>query len=217
LYHYLLSFPYRLIAVFVHSLKGQVIALRFINIFFELCNLVILRLVFKRLRVSRTMSGIVILLFAFTPVFSQLSAQINYDNLLFPVTALAILQLIHFYDSLKKGDLRLGLLMSLAITCLLASLIQYEFLPIFFGIFLCVIWLLLRAYTLSFRKLKTAVVTAFWHLGRRTRTVLSALLVFSAAVFSRFYIVNIFRYGNPVPQCNQVLSIAQCKKLCAVV
>src|ERR1700689_5557788 len=43
LYHYLMSFPYRLIALFIHGQTGQVIALRFINIGFFSAGLILFR------------------------------------------------------------------------------------------------------------------------------------------------------------------------------
>src|ERR1035438_773805 len=82
LYHYLLSFPYRLIAHFTSSIETQVILLRFINIGLAITSLLIMKKILSRLGLPYILVNILLLVFALTPLVTALSAQINYDNLL---------------------------------------------------------------------------------------------------------------------------------------
>ena len=85
LYHYLMSFPYRLIALVVHGQTGQIIILRLLNIGLFSIGLILFRKVLLRARISRALTNMSLLLFALIPIAPQLAAHINYDNLIFPL------------------------------------------------------------------------------------------------------------------------------------
>src|ERR1039458_4153936 len=79
LYHYLMSFPYRLIAHFVHGVIGQVILLRLINVGLFAGGLILLRRVLLRVGASPQLTNVSLLLFVLIPIAPQMAAEINYD------------------------------------------------------------------------------------------------------------------------------------------
>jgi len=82
LFHYLMSFPYRVINVLPASEQTIIILLRFINIGFVLWALFIYRKILDELGVSKAISHVTIAFFTLIPIMPLLAGQINYDNLL---------------------------------------------------------------------------------------------------------------------------------------
>jgi hypothetical protein len=211
LYHYLLSFPYRLIAHFTQSLKTQVILIRFINIIFATCTLVMTRRILRLVGLSSLLSNIVIVTFALTPVLTQLSAQVNYDNLLLLLSSICIYWTLTIANRIYDTSHSLGLLLPLFILCLYASLVDFEFLPIFFGIVLYIALSLIRTKR-AYKKRLLKNLKRFYSKvpsPRHCALLVSGLL--GLVLFLNFYGYNTVKYLNPEPQCSQVLSIADCE------
>ena len=211
LYHYLLSFPYRLIAHFTHSLEIQVIALRFINVAFAVTSLLIIRKIINAIGFSRPLSNILVMLYAFTPIVSQLSAQINYDNLLILLTSLVLLQTVKFRDSWQEGRFDVKGLLTLLALCLFASEVKYAFLPIFVGLVFYIAWLLIAKWRSDRKWLFSSLRAGYNGIHRSVKVALLALIVAGTGMFVYFYGYNSVKYLNPVPQCSQVLSVNSCK------
>jgi hypothetical protein len=210
LYHWLMSFPYRLIDVFTHDQTVQVLLLRAINIGLFVLGLLLIRQLLLRTGASRAAVQSCLLIFVLLPIVPLLAAQINYDNLLVPVVAGILLLSIDFFNELRSyGRINTKRLLTILIACLLASLIKYAFLPIFLAIFG---FLLLAA----LRKLKTVrelIMTMYfgWSLiGRGGRWLLIGLLLISSGLFLQRYGVNMAQYHKPVPDCSQVLNVQRC-------
>ena len=104
LYHYLLSFPYRLLSVWTPSLAVQVIALRLINIGMFIGGLFVYRALLTRLGLSRRLIHTILLFFVLTPAMPLLAANINYDNLVFLLTAALLLYVVRFIQALENGQ-----------------------------------------------------------------------------------------------------------------
>ena len=210
LYHYLMSFPYRLIAHFVHSQTAQVIALRFINIALFSAGLPLFRRVLVRAGGSRALVHVLLLLVVLVPVVPLLAGQINYDNLFLPLTAWSILLAFRVGDGLA-ADKRIdaGALARLLIVCLLTSLVKYAFLPIFAALFLVLGWQVFRSVGFGrefWRKLGDGLL----RIENRLRAILLVLLVVAAGLFAERYGLNLVHYHTPVPACDQVLSVQRC-------
>jgi hypothetical protein len=209
LYHYLMSFPYRLITLFTSDQTIQVIALRFIDIGLFTVGLVLFRVILRRCNVSEALSNVVLLFFILVPVVPLLAAQINYDDLLVPLVALSLLLTLQFIASLEAGSVAIGKLISLVAVCALASLVQFEFLPIFAAIGLLIGYRLARRgkqATSSWSLMRRS-----WHYTRQARRFgYIALLIVSMGLFGERYGLNLAAYKTPLPQCNQVLSVTQC-------
>lgn len=210
LYQYLMSFPYRLISVFTHDLTIQVLILRAMNIALFASSLPLFRRLLQKTGASRALTQSCLAVYVLLPVVPLLAAQINYDNLLIPFTALVLLMTLQLNERLvarKPLDIRQCLL--LLILCLLTCLVKYSFLPIFAGV---ILFLALRFWQVYRRpqQLLSSVRAGLKRTSHRARWLLGGGMIIAAGLFAQRYGVNTVLYHNPVPNCNQVLSISQC-------
>lgn len=212
LYHYLLSFPYRLIAHFSFSLKTQVISLRLINIAFVATGIILARNILQRLGLSRALANIVLLVFALTPIVTALAAQINYDTLLFLLSVICFDQTIKIIQQVKKGHLDVQRVVILICLCLFTSVEKYSFLPIFTGIVLVVAWYIF----LYWREHKTIFLKnlslGFVAMTLKRRLLLAAIFILGSGLFINFYGVNLVKYHDLTPQCQQILTTNDCQQ-----
>jgi hypothetical protein len=209
LYHYLMSFPYRLVSLWSHYQPTQIVTLRLIDVLLVAWSLVLFRAILLKTKASGGMANTALLFFILIPVLPLLAGQINYDNLLLPLTALAILTSLRVREQLLDRRVPIGMIMRLGAICMLASLVQFEFLPIFAAI---VLYLGQMAWRL---KRRAEDPPAAWHVSWRFTKRFSGvatitLFVLALGLFGSRYGTNLVKYKTPVPQCNQVLTIAQC-------
>lgn len=210
LYHYLMSFPYRIISLFIHGQTGQVIVLRLINIALFASSLPLLRRLLLHMGASRTLAHIVLTFFVLLPIVPFLAAQINYDNLFVPIITLVLLLAVKVNNELAQyGRLNMKSLLVLVAACILTSLVKYAFLPVFIAL---VLYEAVLFYYYLGRKRKFWKTAGFGLtlISRRMRWLLIGLLLVSSVLFVERYGVNLVRYREPVPDCKQVLSIQRC-------
>ena len=212
LYHYLMSFPYRVIAVFVHGLIGQVILLRLINVGLFATGLVLLRRVMLRVGASAQLTNVSLLLFILIPVAPLLAAQINYDNLLIPLVGLTCLLTFDAIDQLKKHRPSAKTLLTLLSVCLLSSLVKYEFMPIFLGVVLFLLYTTYHAYRGKLKHLWHNLAKDWSQLSLRLKAVLVAFLLVSLTLFVQRDAVNIIKYHTISPNCAAVLNVKECSR-----
>jgi hypothetical protein len=209
LYQYLMSFPYRLISVFTHDQTIQVLLLRAINIGLFTSGLLLYRRLLAKTGASTAIVNLCLLLFVLVPVVPLLAAQINYDNLLLPLTALALLLAVRFDARLvKQKQIDVKTILQLLILCLLGSLVKYAFLPIFVAV---IAFLAVRVWQYR-RQLppRLGLANSWYVVDGWLRVALLLALVLAAGLFAERYAVNLVRYHNPVPDCSKVLSVKQC-------
>jgi hypothetical protein len=211
LYHYLLSFPYRLVAHFSHSMKLQVIVLRFFSIAFMIGSLLIIRKTLRFMRIPAMLANIILLVFALTPIVTALAAQINYDNLLILMSSACIYQTLRLVQSLRRGLLDVKLLLTLACFCLYASVVKFTFLPFLIGIVAVVAWQLILYWRRHTSTFAANFVAGFKAIPRQTQAVLAIAGIIGLGLFINFYGYDLVKYHNPEPQCNQILSIQDCQ------
>lgn len=211
LYQYLMSFPYRLTSLFTHDQTIQVLVLRFIDIGLFAGALVLYRRLMLKVGASKALAHACLLVFVLIPIVPLLAAQINYDNLLLPMVAIALLLTVRFETALAKHKrLEAKTVAQLLVTCLLASLVKYAFLPIFVAILGFVVvrlWQYRRSVAGGWRH---SLVASWRGLGKWPRLGLAVSLVLVSGLFVERYGVNLARYHTPVPDCSQVLAIKQC-------
>ncbi|HUB93835.1 MAG TPA: hypothetical protein VMB52_05010 [Verrucomicrobiae bacterium] len=209
MYHYLMSFPYRLTTLITHSQTAQIITLRCIDVALVACSLIIFRKLLLKATVPTGITNTVLLFFILVPVLPLLAGQINYDDMLLPLAAYAILCCLELREQFENGYMPIGLLLKLFAVCMFTSLVQYEFLPIFAAITFYVIY-----GTWKYRKqedTKEHKLRVGWQLAKglyKFSAVFFFLIAFS--LFGQRYGTNLMAYKSPIPQCNQVLTIAQC-------
>ena len=210
LYQYLLSFPYRLIALFTSNTASVALILRFINIGLLASALPLYRRLLLRARISNAAANSVLLLYVLIPVVPFQAAQINYDNLLIPVVAGTLLLTLKINDELTDYKrLNTAQLGWLAVACLLGSLVTYVFLPIFVALALWLGWRVWRTLGLG-RKFWLTLGFGLTLATKRLRWLLLICLAVSLMLFGERYGVNLVRYHFPFPDCAQVLTVEQC-------
>lgn len=210
LYHYLMSFPYRLISLFTNDQTIQVILLRMINIGLFAWGLTIYRKVLAFTGASKSLINSTLLIFILIPVIPLLAAQINYDNLLFPMSGLALLLSLKFSLRLRTSkQIKIEEILSLASIVLLASLVKYAFLPILLAIVIFVLFQLKNNFT-KWSELQKVFINS-WSSRNVFRSWLLIIgLVISIGLFSQRYIVNTYLYHTPIPDCSKVLNVEAC-------
>lgn len=209
LYHYLMSFPYRVLAAIVPSEVAQVLVLRFLNIGLFAYALLLFRRVLYRALPSSALAHITLALFTLIPIVPQLASQINYDNLLMVLMGWICLLVYRLIDAFRLRQLPLSALVLLLNLCLLASLVKYAFLPIFGAVVVFV-----AGY--GYRCWRGSDIAKAWAIGWRSLSrpllVVAALLtVVSSGLFVQRFGVNVLRYHTPIADCGEVLSYDNCK------
>ncbi len=210
MYHYLMSFPYRLIEVLTANLTTQVLILRALNIGFFVGGLVIYRRLLAKTKASNAVVNVCLLVFVLIPVTPLLAAQINYDNVILPLVGIALLAALSFNERTTNRyfDLK-GILLVLG-SCLLASTIKYAFLPIFIAIAGFCLVVVLKRFS-SFKKLLFAIRASWAKTKTATLIVLIVLNAALGVLFVERYGLNIVRYHKPVPDCAEVLDYQHCQ------
>jgi len=210
LYHYLMSFPYRIIMTVVHIHDVGVFCIRLIDIALFALGLVLFRKLLLRVGVSKAMVHAVLFVIVLLPVTPFLAGQVNYDNMLFCVVPLFLLYTFAIIDSLKKQkkvsarDLILFLSVGM-----LGCLVKYAFAPIFAVtvIYMLLFWLSKKDY----RKVAVrSTIASFQALNRRAQIGLVIFLVVSTGLFLQRYGYNAVVYHSIEPDCAKVLSVKQC-------
>jgi hypothetical protein len=211
LYHYLMSFPYRLIASLTNQETVQIIALRFINIGLFAAGLFVFRKVLLQLRFSAAITHLSLLLLVLVPVVPFLAGQINYDNLLFLLTpAISLTALQCGQGILNKGRLPAAALVFLVTLGMVGSLVKYAFLPVFLAAILYVVVALIRRK--GFGSLIKKTWSAFLATKLPLKITLVALLLVSFGLFAERYGGNIIQYQSLDPDCAKVESIDHCQE-----
>lgn len=212
LYHYLMSFPYRFIALFVHGQGGQVVLLRFINIGMFATALVLFRRVLLRARLSPAFTNLSLAIFVLIPIVPQLAAHINYDNLLILLTAWVCLLTFSVVDELIKKQPNAKTLIKLASVCLLTSIVKSAFLPIFLGV---VLFVLFHAYknfkgklSLLFKRTWDSFKSQAW----KVRAILVVVLVLSLGLFLQRDGTNVIDHHSINPDCSTIIGVKACEQ-----
>jgi uncharacterized membrane protein YwzB len=211
LYHYLMSFPYRFISLFIHGQTGQVISLRVIDIGLFLIGLHLFRKVLLRAGLSKSLANVSLLILILIPIVPQLAAQISYDDLLFALVAWICLQAFNITDEIKKHKLSSTNLIVLIITMLLTGITKYASLPISAAVVIYLIWLLHRQYKPNYKKVWLDFKKDFSKHSLKIKVLLIAGLVISFGMFLERDGVNLVMYHKIEPNCAKVLSVKQCE------
>ena len=211
MYHYVMSFPLRLVEQFVHSEKYQVLFLRFCSIAFFVIGLWLFRKVLRRAGVSEALSNVVIFMVAATPLVPFLAAQINYDNLVFLLLPASLLYFQTILARLKKSHkLDVKSFAMWCLICMFTSLVKYAFLPILLAMGITLLIYYFKQGPKSWKLRYKGIQTDWKKLGLKTRIVLASLFIILFGLCFERYGVNIIRYHTPVPECDQVLTIDEC-------
>jgi hypothetical protein len=210
LYHYLMSFPYRLIALGVHGQTAQVIIMRFLNVVLMAAGLILFRRVLLRARTSAALTNVILLVFALIPVLPQLAGQINYDNMLLPLVAWTCLLTLQASDELNRRQPSARTLLTLACIGILAGLVKYEFLPVLVGSVVFLSYTAFKQFRGSGRLLWQRLWASWQHQSGRSRIGLVAVLIIGIGLFVQRDGANLVKYHTFAADCSVVLNVQSC-------
>ncbi len=212
LYHYLMSYLYLIIKHFTSVQIYQIVILRFIDIIFFSIGLIFFRKIFIKLKISKALTNISLLLFCLIPIVPQMAGQINYDDLLFALVGIIGVLSLKIIDQLKNKDVHSRDIAILFILCTFTALVKYAFLPIYLGIVLFFIYLTYRV----FDKKLGVFFNKLWRDFIKQKLVSKILIVFfiilSLFMFTQRDLVNLIEYGAISPNCSKVLTVKDCSQ-----
>ncbi len=206
LFHYLMSFPYRVLDSIFPTDTGVIISLRVLNIGLFAFGLVLFRKLLLSMRVPKKIAHLALFIIVCLPITPFLAAHINYDNLLFALTPV-VLWLT--YRQVTKQRPSISLLVLLLTTGALTSLVKETFLPIY------LICLLYVAAILIYRNKQRLAGLLWQDFHRRALLVrcgLVLMLLFSVGMFVERYGVNQVRYGGYNAECSVVQPVTVCEQ-----
>lgn len=209
MYHYLMSFPERLISLFTHTTQIHVILLRFVNIGLFVGGVILFRRLFTRFNISNALIHVALLMFVLVPVVPTLAATINYDNMIFLlVPILAGLALTCATSIIKHKKLPASSFILFMAVGFIGSLTQYSFVPIFAGAFLylLVLWIISHAK----KQILTSIIPSFRAIRRSTQIILVIVFLISGGLFAERYVGNVVMYHSFAPDCAIVNPLAEC-------
>lgn len=204
LYHYIMSFPYRVIAFFTDNFAIQVVLLRVLNIGMVVVGLVLFSRLFQELKVKQLFTNIGLLLFVLLPIVPLVAATVNYDNMLFPLTALYLLLCV---KALKQSKVKWQTAAFVIIVGCFASLVKYTFLPIFAVSLLYLLVAMIRRHGKGYWRL--LVISAKQSSMSKVSFLLLILCIF-VGLFVFRYGTSVVRYGSPRPDCQLVMAESRC-------
>lgn len=209
LFHYILSFPYRVFEFFVQNEQTLVIFLRLLNIGVFVAGVFLFRRLFIKWGLSKRVINVSTLIFLSTPIVPFLAAHINRDNLLFLLTPAFLICASNLLGRLDSKE-RLANTLSFLSIGMLTSLVKNEFLPIFFisGIFILVISLKRKRTNLTKRNLQKTKLS----LKDPKIFLLLFLLIISLILFTERHALNFIKYGSVVPKCQQIQTVETCSE-----
>lgn len=208
LYHYLMSFPYRLISWVSGSVYVQVMFLRMLNIGMLASSLLLFKRLLVKLKLSSQIVNLSLLVFVLLPITPFLAAQINYDNLFIPFTALILLYVAHLISGMQYRQIRLDELLTYLSLSLAACLIKYAFLPIFLATLAVLVVLNVRVSSTVNKQLWSVDLSKLKH---ATIIPLIILNLIVGGLFLERYGLNLLRYHRPVADCGMVLGYDHCQ------
>jgi hypothetical protein len=211
LYHYLMSFPFRLIAAFTDSQTIQVIFLRLINVALVASGVIAFRALLLRAKLSRALAHAVLAIFTLIPIVPLLAGQINYDNLLILTVPLTMILALSILSGLGKRKIYIGQSVLLLSVLFLESLVKYPFLPIALAVGGFVLVYGLRAFWGRWSELGKTLAENYRQLSGLKVAGLLIFLILSLGLFVQRYGVNMVKYHTALPNCATVLTETQCQ------
>ncbi|MBC7512307.1 hypothetical protein H7142_01440 [Candidatus Saccharibacteria bacterium] len=214
LFHYLMSFPYRILAAIGVPENGIIVTLRMLNIAMVVGSISVFRRAIIESGVSKSITNIGLVFVMLIPVFIMLAAHINYDNLLLLIISWCLLTLVRITNDVRHGtSIQLHSIVILFGAVLLGMSVKYSFLPLALGMFIWLVGLIFINIRSHKQPLKTYIVRFFKQsslISRKNRYFLIGLTVVSI-FFASHYMTNFVEYGSPIPSCDRVFTEKECE------
>lgn len=204
LFHYVMSFPYRVVALFTDNTAALVVTLRIVNIAMVAIGLFLYSILLRKLNIKQLYINLGLLVFTLIPLTSFVAATTNYDNMLFLLTPLF---LIFCVNVLKNKKINLADYAWIIIIGCVASLSKSTFLPVFaVSILFLGVYVYKKHGRLIFRRMKDSLND----LKKAHLYGLTALAIIAVGWFSSIYIYNLVAYRSLQPSCAKVMEENRC-------
>jgi hypothetical protein len=212
LFHYLMSFPYRILEAFGASSQLTIVLLRLLNIGMMIGAFILFRRAFRLAFPTHPgMVNLSLAVFSLVPIVPVLAGQLNYDNLLIIIVAYITLLAVKFWKHMDEtGVLPVKITWAILLSLLFVMPVKYASLPIVGGLLL---WLAVVVFRKSNKRptfeLRRFIVST-WKAPVRSRVILTALLV-AGLFFAARYPLNFIQHGNFIVSCDEVFSEQACQ------
>ncbi len=175
-----------------------------LNIAMAAGGLVVFARVFREIDIKQSHINVGLLAFTMLPIVPFVAAHINYDNMLFLLTATYLLFAVRV---VRAKAINWSDYAGLMVFGLFASLAKYTFLPLFaVGTVYLSILLWRRHGKQFFPKLGRSIKKA----NRRHLALVVTALIILGGVFSATYLRSVIVYGSPLPKCQATMSKERC-------
>ncbi len=205
LYHYLLSYPTQLIQSVTDSFMVQIIFLRAINIGLFAWGLVLFWRLLLKIGLRQLYINVATLFFVLLPIVPLVAATINYDNLIFPLTALYLILCVQLLNKKELGWLDFS---KVIIVGLLALLVKITFLLVVVASVAFVSIYLVRKY--GGKRILRDIKATFHDASLLTKLSVIVPMVLLSVWLGSIHGYNFVRYGNYRPSCERTLSEQRC-------
>lgn len=205
LFHWLMSFPYRFIALFTSDLAIQVIFLRVINICFVIISLWLFRKTLLLGGFSRALSNLSVFFFTLIPLVPFTAAHINYDNLIMIFTAGIFYAAL---KSVKKSSQQAAWVIAVITIGFLGSLTKFTFLPVFAATLL---FMAINVWKQYGKHAPAKLFKQYKNLSKPAAIFLTIIAIISTGLFMERYGGNVIQYRSLEPKCDRIHS----KELCS--
>lgn len=205
IFHYLMSFPYRLLGLFTDNEMILIIALRLMNVALVVVALILFRRLLLKWGLSRRVTHVALLAFVATPMIPFLAAHVNYDNLMLllaPLFLMSATRLITGNKDLVRNILLFGALGAATV------LVKWTFL-------LLAVAVVLYVAVVFWRRNDRRIIDVLRKSWQQTPkglsfVVLCLFFVLSAGLFVERFGGNIISYGAFRPDCADIQSREVC-------
>lgn len=205
LYHYLMSFPYRLVDVFTDNQMVLIISMRMLNIALLASAIVLFRHLFIRAGISRRIIHTAALFFVLTFIVPFLGAHVNSDNLMIMLTPLILLMVLKIIQSKQVNILHITGLASFG---MFTVLVKHSFIPMF------IITVSYAGVVLIWRHRKALpkkIIKSFSAQTFAVKVALVIVLALPAGLLAERYVLNLAMYGAAKPDCAKIQPVEVCQ------
>ena len=210
LYHYIMSFPYRLISLVIHGQTGQVIIMRLLDVALFSSGLILFRKVLLRAKLSPQLTNLSILIFSLIPIAPQLAAHVNYDDLVFPLVALLCLLTFRLTDELRQKQPTIKSILLFLAVGFFGTQVKYAYLPVFAAAIVFLLFMAFRQFRGQFSALLRRIAQSWKLLTRWAKVGLLIAFLVPFGLFVQRDGVNLVKYHGFTPDCGQVLNTKDC-------
>ena len=202
-----MSFPYKLISFITDNIPTQVVFLRMLNVLMAASGIYIFYKFFRELGIKTYLVNVGLFVFAFLPLWTNVAANINYDNMVFLLTGLFFL-----YSSrlIANRKLDIPLVIKILTTGLFASLIKFTFLPLFLTAVLLLLFYVINREN-GMRNFWVSLKHSLKHNKFTFSTWVWSILLIIVILLSGFrYGIPMLIHRTPIPNCSVLMEKSRC-------